>query len=178
MVSLLPHLIADFMFLFKKPFWTYWVSNFPGAGDVWFSLNGTTYQNNSLVTLEDIGGNDTALLCMTNFTDCCRRTGGTEFALGSWIFPNKTPVASSGYQWDFHRTRGPMVVLLHRRRGGEEGIYRCEIPDSMNVTQTIYIGVYNTTSGEWHSLNTPGHSLWKSQQYVQQYVQSTSLDCC
>ena len=31
------------------------------------------------------------------------------------------------------------MVHLYRRRGGVEGIYSCEIPDSMNVIQTIYI---------------------------------------
>ena len=43
-----------------------------------------------------------------------------------------------------------MMVQLNRRRGGEDGIYRCEIPDSMNVTQTIYIGVYtaDTSTGK------------------------------
>ena len=41
-----------------------------------------------------------------------------------------------------------MKVLLQRRRGGEEGIYHCEIPDAMNVTQTIYIGVYSASTGE------------------------------
>ena len=43
-----------------------------------------------------------------------------------------------------------MVVTLNRRRGGEGGIYRCEILDSVNVIQTIYIGVYttNTSTGE------------------------------
>ena len=40
------------------------------------------------------------------------------------------------------------MVHLNRRRGGAEGIYRCEIPDSMNVTQTVYIGVYTASSGE------------------------------
>ena len=40
---------------------------------------------------------------------------------------------------------------MHRRRGGEDGIYRCEIPDSMNVTQTIFIGVYTASSGELYS---------------------------
>ena len=38
------------------------------------------------------------------------------------------------------------MVALNRRRGGVEGIYCCEIPDSMNVTQTIYIGVYTTST--------------------------------
>ena len=121
----------------------------PGEGDVWFSLRGTTYQNNSCVTLEDIGEGDGALLCRTNKTDCCtRQLNGTATALGNWFFPNGTRVPSSGNQWNFHRTRGQMVVYLKRRRGGVEGIYHCEIPDSMSVNQTIYIGVYTTSSGE------------------------------
>ena len=119
------------------------VLSYPGAGDVWFSLNGTTYQNNSLVTLEDIG--DTALLCETNLTTCCKRS-----STGNWFFPNKTRVPSNYALWDFYRDRAQMVVQLHRRRGGVDGIYRCEIPDSMNVTQNIYIGVYTTGTGEWH----------------------------
>ena len=115
----------------------------PNVGHVWFSLNGTTYHNNSVVTLEDIGGDDTALLCMT---DCCRHASNAN-----WFFPNGTRVPSSttsGSQWDFYRTRGQMVVVLYRRRGGVDGIYRCEIPDSVNVTQTIYIGVYTAGNGE------------------------------
>ena len=106
--------------------------------------------NNSNVTLEDIGEGDDALLCITNQTACCRPpyTGDMRLALGNWFFPNGTRVPSSGNQWDFHRTRGQMVVLLHRRRGGEEGVYRCEIPDAMNVNQTVYIGVYSASTGE------------------------------
>ena len=121
------------------------------AGDVWFSLNGTTYQNNSCVTLEDIGEeNDTALLCMTNFTACCRApyTDENGSAIGNWFFPNGTVVPSSGTHEDFYRTRGRMMVALNRRRGGVDGIYSCEIPDSTNVTQTIYIGVYTGGIGE------------------------------
>ena len=119
---------------------------------MWFSLRGTTYQNNSCVTLEDIGeGTDTALLCMTNLTACCRASyTATGSALGNWYFPNGTEVPSSGEQWDFHRTRNQSVVLLNRRRGGVAGIYHCEIPDSMNVTQSIYIGVYSAGTGEWY----------------------------
>ena len=117
---------------------------------VWFSLNGTTYQNNSCVALEDIGKGDDALLCVTNLT----ASDFTASSLRNWFFPNGTRVPSrtvnstSGEQWDFYRTRGETVVRLNRRRGGEEGIYRCEIPDSTNVIHTIYIGVYTANTGE------------------------------
>ena len=69
--------------------------------------------------------------------------------IGNWFFPNGSRVPSAGSQMDFYRTRSRMVVLLHRRRGGAEGIYSCEIPDTMNVNRTIYIGVYRAvTNGE------------------------------
>ena len=118
--------------------------HFLHADDVWFSLNGATYQNNSLVTLEDIGETNAALLCMTNLTACYRPPYNLS-ASGNWYFPNETRVPSSG---DFHRSRGQMVVLMNRREGGVERIYWCDIPDSMNVKQTIYIGVYNASTGK------------------------------
>ena len=121
-------------------------SSFPGAADVRFSLNGTVYQNNSIVTLEDIGEGDDGLLCITDPRNCCRVPYTvTVSGAGNWFFPNETQLPSSGTQWDFHTVRGQSVVYLHRRRGGEEGIYRCDTP---NVTQTIYIGVYTTNTGE------------------------------
>ena len=75
-------------------------------------------------------------------------------ALGNWFFPNGTRVQSSGVKWDIHRTRGQMVVLLHRRKGGAEGIYMCTIPDTYGVFQTIYIGVYSSSTGEWFMYST------------------------
>ena len=124
------------------------VFSFLCAG-VRFWLRGTTYQNNSLVTLEDIGVGDGALLCVTDLTACCRPpfTGqGPAYmsaAVGNWFFPNGFRVPSSSNQRDFHRTRGLGMILMHRRGGGVNGIYSCEIPDATNVTQTIYIGVYS-----------------------------------
>ena len=129
------------------------ISFFSGAGDVKFSLRNTTYQNNSIVILEGIGEDDDALLCLTNYTACCRSDNETVSALGNWFFPNGTTVPavneSSHQQWDFYSDRGQMVVRLNRRRGGVEGIYRCEIPVAVNATQTIYIGVYSASTGEW-----------------------------
>ena len=52
--------------------------------------------------------------------------------------------------WEFYRNRGQREVRMIRRRGGESGIYRCEIPVSAGplVYQNIYIGVYAANSGE------------------------------
>ena len=126
------------------------MSNFLGAGDVWFSLRNVMFQNNSNVILEDIGDGDDSLLCKTNLTACCRLpyTGEHGSSVGNWFFPNGTIVPSNGAYRDFYRTRGHMVVGLNRRRGGVAGIYRCVIPDSMNIPQTIYIGVYTASTGE------------------------------
>ena len=75
------------------------ISSFSGAGEVWFSLESTTYQNNNIVTLEEIGeGDDNALLCMTNLTTCCQSSGTGEMgnAIGNWYFPNGSRVPNSG----------------------------------------------------------------------------------
>ena len=125
-----------------------------GADDIWFSLRGIPYKNNSIVTLGDIGEHDNALLCTTNLTACCRHsyTGENVSVLGNWFLPNGSRVPSKhNNESDFYRNRGHMVVRLNRRSGGgEEGIYRCQIPDTMNATQTIYIGVYSARTGEWY----------------------------
>ena len=109
--------------------------------------------NNSLVTAEDIGEGDNALRCMTDNTSCCRPPYTSSLgrqALGNWFFPNGTRVQSSRRQWDFHRTRGHMVVLLQRRRGGEDGVYHCVLPDKDGNDQITYIGVYTASGmGEW-----------------------------
>ena len=133
-----------------------------------FTLGGTTYQNNSLVTLEDIGDSDEggdALFCVTDQTVCCRGgdTPAGMGALGDWFFPNGTGLPNmiigfvrggrSGVPiiWDFYRNRDASVVRMNRRRGGVTGIYRCEIPVSVVpsvVNQNIYIGVYTASAGE------------------------------
>ena len=106
------------------------------------------------MNLEDIGKDDNALFCVTDLTACCRcpYTGEMGPDMGNWFFPNGTTINTpgEGTDWDFYRTRGEMVVLMQRKGGGEDGIYRCDIPDPMYDTQTIYIGVYSANTGEWY----------------------------
>ena len=105
------------------------------------------------MALEDIGEGDDALVCLSNLADC--HSDAMGLVLGNWFFPNGTRVPSNGASFDFYSDRIEMVVRLNRRQGGEEGIYYCEIPDLANVTQTIYIGVHTTGTGERHCLHTP-----------------------
>ena len=110
------------------------------------------YQNNSLVTLEDIGEWANALLCVTDKTICCRlpyTASEIRTAIGNWFFPNGTRVQSAGTLCDFYRIRDQMILLMNRRRGGVTGIYHCVLPNAMNFTQAIYIGVYTASTGEY-----------------------------
>ena len=106
------------------------------------------------MNLEDIGEDDNALVCITDLTTCCRCpcTGEMGLDMGNWFFPNGTSINAPGEStdWDFYRTRGEMVVIMHRIGCEEDGIYRCDIPDPMYVTHTIYIGVYSANTGEWY----------------------------
>ena len=122
-------------------------------GEVGFTFKGATLSNNSLVTLDDIGEGDDALRCMTDNTSCCRppyTRNLSQSALGNWFFPNGSRVPSSVSHWDFHRTRGDMMVLLHKRRGGVDGVFHCVVPDKEGIEQTTYIGVYTSGTGEWY----------------------------
>ena len=110
------------------------------------------------MTLEDIGDGGDALLCRTDLTACCRGsdTPSGMGALGEWFFPNESALPNMlpflnnlPNPWEFYRNRGQSVVRMNRRRGGVTGIYRCEIPDTTDVDQTMYIGVYTATTGEW-----------------------------
>ena len=112
-------------------------------------LNGVTIPNHGFAVLDNIGEGDESLHCLTDLPACCRRpyTGPMRSALGNWFFPNGTRVVSSGNRWDFHRTRGQMVVFLHRRRGGATGIYRCNVPDQNGEQLNLYVGVYTANTG-------------------------------
>ena len=106
------------------------------------------------MTLEDIGEGDNALLCVTEQIGCCRSpyTGYLGPAIGNWFFPNGTGVPNYNIMWKFYRNRSKMMLHMHRRRGGENGIYHCEIPDTAGVYQIIYIGVYTAGAGEWYKI--------------------------
>ena len=115
------------------------------------SLNGTTITNNSIVLLRNIGENAGALLCTTDRTACCTRALGLA---GEWFYPDERMVPLMGGGEPYYRNRGTSLIRLNRRSNQGlsvmyTGVYCCEIPDQMNVMQTLCVGAYLTeTAGE------------------------------
>ena len=106
----------------------------------------TQYNNNSIVTITDIGTDDTALVCTTTRSGCCLSTDGSQ-----WYFPNGSAVQRSE-SLPYYRTRtflGSGTVLLHRNPGATTtGIFHCDILDASGDLQSIYVGIYTATTGE------------------------------
>ena len=112
------------------------------------------YTNNSVVTITDIGTDSAALLCTTTYIPCCFSgpPPGTH-----WYFPNGSRVdlfdTLPYYRRRIHAnnpfTSEPGTVLLHRNpEGSTTGIFRCEILDATGTFQSIYVGIYATTTGK------------------------------
>ena len=91
--------------------------------------------NNSILFHGSIGeGQDDSLRCVTDKSECC--TNGQ----GNWYDErgNEVHQGSDGNR-DQYVTRGQRVVYLNNRTGGSVGLWRCDIPDSNGVQQSIYI---------------------------------------
>ena len=111
---------------------------FATAG-IGLSLNGICIANYGYVDVNDIGeGDDNALLCYTDNTDCCR-----SYLAGEWYYPSGMKVETDGRSEgaEFYRNRGTRVVRLNYRQGSftERGLFKCEVPDASNTTQHIHV---------------------------------------
>ena len=123
-------------------------------------LLGQTIPNNSLVNLDDLvyqagrsgeeptnaNGRQT-LMCVTDLIDCC------EFeARANWYHPGGNRVTTEENRASFRTNRGQNEELSGQQFYGsvriwryftppERGLFRCEIPDTENVTQTLYVNI-------------------------------------
>ena len=105
------------------------------------------------MNLNDIGLDDNALFCYTNLNTCCRSVdnpnGGSQ---GSWRFPEGKPVDSLNRADNnvFTRNRNEHALVLHRAIStvGPSGIFTCVIPDSNNIVQQVYFGIYDFDEGK------------------------------
>jgi len=102
--------------------------------------------NNSIVAMTDIGTGAAALVCTTSYTPCCSSANpGTQ-----WYFPNGNPVPNNP-TLPYQRRRGtnPGRVILYRNfESTTAGIFHCDIPDANGATQSLYVGIYDSNTGE------------------------------
>jgi len=126
----------------------YFPYQFPGVG---FTLNGMTLPNNSIVTSTTIGTGAAALACTTTYTPCCT-SANTET---HWYFPNGSRVLNNP-NLPYRRFRGqnPGRVILNRIfESTTTGIFHCDIPDDSGITQSLYVGIYYSGTGEHCTLS-------------------------
>ena len=113
--------------------------------------------------ISDIGSTDnTALLCITNHP--ATESDGSNSG-GDWFAPDGDKVGSLGHSAvrGFERNRAPMIVRLRRNSGTpEEGIYYCEVEDADNITQTVYVGLYNSGEGNGKANYLTGSNMQRT----------------
>ena len=119
-------------------------NQFPGVG---LTLNGVNYTNNSIVTRTDIGTGSAALFCTTTYSPCCTSLNPDTH----WFFPDGSPVVNDA-GLPYYRTRSrsnPRAVTLHRNpEGTTTGIFRCDMLDFIGDLQSLYVGIYDSGTGE------------------------------
>ena len=108
-----------------------------------FEFRGNALTNNSYVSRGPVNsptaigeGVDNSLHCVTDYVNCCNSGSG----MGNWYDTTGVEVSDQADgDSDSYVTRGDGVVYLNRRRGGQSGMWRCDIPDNSGQTQSIYI---------------------------------------
>ena len=113
-----------------------------------FEFRGNVLVNNSYILRGapvHIGeGHNDSLHCVTDNSDCCSNGEGNWYDETGGEVQQGSDGNSSLYV-----TRGDGVVYLNRRRGGRSGMWRCDIPDSNGVLQSIYIYLGTPDTGVW-----------------------------
>ena len=108
-----------------------------------------SYKSNySEIVITEVGEGDNALQCRTDLITCCINDPANDRTRqGGWHYPNNSLVNNNVSGDGIYRTRGSMVVSLHRRNGVTQptGLYCCEVPTAAdpntNATICIYLNI-------------------------------------
>ena len=128
------------------------------TAEAYMELKGNRLNSSSVVILTDIGEQlsgtqepDTvrgdALVCVTNYTDCCRGADGSPGGVGRWFFPDDVEVPGIGGEVQhngIYRNRGTGLVRLNRQANSPlevDGQYCCEIPVSPTNMERLCVTI-------------------------------------
>ena len=107
-------------------------------------------KNNSYIPYSSIVDGDRTLKCVTNSINCCN-----DFDIGNWRDERGRAVHQGEDEATcYYVTREQGMVSLNRKRDcvpDTSGLWRCDIPDSSEVMQSLYIyidsnGSYGNTT--------------------------------
>ena len=103
-------------------------------------LGDRMYFENDVVLITDIGEGDNALLCVTEYEDCCN---AQITVAGEFYYPDGSIVGVRASGDSLYRNRGDQLIRLNRRNGATSplGRYRCDIPDASGTTRSVYINI-------------------------------------
>ena len=113
--------------------------------DVQFRFMDDEIVNHDIVTITDITESE-PLLCVTDRIDCCP-PGDSGVSNGQWYFPDESAVPE-GSEGNFYQTSAFAAVRLHRTNGMTNGIFRCDIPDTVGNVHSGHIGIYDIGAGK------------------------------
>ena len=108
------------------------------------------FSNHGLVDPADIGEDNSALLCLTNYTSCCDTANGL---FGEWYNPDMSVVQVRSAGESLYRNRGPGLVRMNRQLPVSmvtSGIYRCEILSGAGLSEDVYVGLYPPDQGVYY----------------------------
>ena len=107
--------------------------------------------NNSYIHYTNISDGDCALRCRTSSVQCCTDVGNWRDGRGRTVHQGADGATC------LYVTRGQGVVSLNRKSDcipDTSGLWRCDIPDSNEMMQSIYIYISNDiTSGKTSPLD-------------------------
>ena len=116
--------------------------------DVYLSLRGRVYANNSIISITDIGRSvsqlNNALQCNTDRQPCCA-TSPNRY--GNWFFPNGNVVT---YTTSFYTNRGDDGTVnlnrVHSNVMTPTGKFCCAVADATDTVQTLCIDIGELTT--------------------------------
>ena len=105
-------------------------------------MKGELYQNNSVITVNDIG---------TKIRDAlyCLSPSNASSVNTKWYLPSGRALSSTDSSFNTSIQSSNAITLNDKdSTNAPNGILRCEIPDASGTRQSIYIGIYNQRHGQ------------------------------
>ena len=103
--------------------------------------------NHTYLNLSQVGNTTSrSVSCWTNYLSCCMVFHREQ---GGWYLPSGLIFWGSISTPDIYVEHGYQEVRLIRKNNANRpsGIYRCDIPTSTSVMQSLYLGLYYDSGG-------------------------------